>query len=168
MVETSFQAESVSALSAEDLLRAALKYQDALTSYAFAMLQDWALAQDAVQETFIVLQRKHAEFRPGANVFTWARKPMRVKTALARATVLGTEFVMRADEDATKLDVLEGKVEFTCRASGKKVKVKSGFSATLSAGVPPSVVPLCSSNCILRECRGTNAVSNPGNFETQK
>ena len=77
VVETSFQAESVRAPSAEDLLRAAFKYQDALTSYAFALLQDWALAQDAVQETFIVLQRKHAEFRPGANVFTWARKIVR-------------------------------------------------------------------------------------------
>ena len=97
-----------------------------------------------------------------------ASQPMRVKTALARATVLGTEFVMRADESATKLDVLEGKVEFACRMSGKKVKVKSGFSATLSSGVPPFVVPLCSSNCILRECRGTNAVSTFENFETQK
>src|SRR4026208_2069537 len=77
VVETSFQAESVPAPSAENLLRAAFKYQDALTSYAFAMLQDWALAQDAVQEAFIVLQRKHAEFRPGANVFTWARKMVR-------------------------------------------------------------------------------------------
>jgi hypothetical protein len=97
-----------------------------------------------------------------------AGQPMRVKTTLARATVLGTEFVMRADEDTTKLDVLEGKVEFACRASGKKVKVKSGFSATLRADVPPSVVPLCSSNCILRECRGTNAVSDFGNFKNQK
>ena len=77
MVETNLQVESFQAPSAEDLLRAAFKYQDALTSYAFAMLQDWALAQDAVQEAFIVLQRKHAEFRPGANVFTWARKMVR-------------------------------------------------------------------------------------------
>jgi hypothetical protein len=97
-----------------------------------------------------------------------AGQPLRVKTTLARATVLGTEFVMRVDEGATKLDVLEGKVEFACRMSGKKVKVKSGFSATLSADAPPSIVPLCSSNCILRECRGTNTVSHLGNFETQK
>ncbi len=97
-----------------------------------------------------------------------AGKPMRIKTPLARATVLGTEFVMRADEGATKLDVLEGKVEFACRTSGKKVKVKSGFSATLRPDAPPSIVPLCSSNCILRECRGTNALSSLGNFETQK
>jgi RNA polymerase sigma-70 factor, ECF subfamily len=77
VVEINCQTELPSALSAEDLLRAAFKYQDALTSYAYALLQDWALAQDAVQETFIVLQKKHAEFRPGANVFTWARQMVR-------------------------------------------------------------------------------------------
>ncbi len=97
-----------------------------------------------------------------------AGKPMCVETALARAKVLGTEFVMRADQGTTKLDVLEGKVELACRVSGKKVKVKSGFSATLRSDTPPSVAPLCSSNCILRECRGTNAVSIFGTFETQK
>ena len=64
-------------IAAEDLLRSAFKYQDALVSYAYALLQDWALAQDAVQETFIVLQKKHAEFRAGANVYTWARQIVR-------------------------------------------------------------------------------------------
>jgi RNA polymerase sigma-70 factor, ECF subfamily len=77
VVDINCQTEPPTALSAEDLLRAAFKYQDALTSYAYALLQDWALAQDAVQETFIVLQKKHAEFRPGANVFTWARQMVR-------------------------------------------------------------------------------------------
>jgi RNA polymerase sigma-70 factor (ECF subfamily) len=77
VVEINCQTESPRTLSAEDLLRAAFKYQDALTSYAYALLQDWSLAQDAVQETFIVLQKKHAEFRPGANVFTWARQMVR-------------------------------------------------------------------------------------------
>src|SRR5262249_6090281 len=60
-----------------DLLRSAFRYQDALVSYAYGLLQDWGLAQDAVQEAFIVLQRKHAEFRPGANVFGWARQIVR-------------------------------------------------------------------------------------------
>ena len=97
-----------------------------------------------------------------------AGQPMRVKTALARATVLGTEFVMRTDESTTKLDVLEGKVEFACRASGKKVKVKSGFSSTLSANTPPCVVPLGSSNCILRESRDTNLLFNLEGFKIPK
>ena len=77
MAETNCQLEAPSAISAEDLLRAAFKYHDALVSYAYALLQDWSLAQDAVQETFIVLQKKHAEFKPGANVFTWARQMVR-------------------------------------------------------------------------------------------
>lgn len=64
-------------ITAEDLLRSAFKYQDALVSYAYGLLQDWALAQDAVQEAFIVLQKKHAEFRPEANVYTWARQIVR-------------------------------------------------------------------------------------------
>jgi RNA polymerase sigma-70 factor (ECF subfamily) len=65
------------AVTPEDLLRSAFKYQDALVSYAYALLQDWGLAQDAVQEAFIVLQRKHAEFKSGANVYTWARQMVR-------------------------------------------------------------------------------------------
>ena len=64
-------------VTAEDLLRSAFKYQDALVSYAYGLLQDWGLAQDAVQEGFIVLQKKHREFRPGANPFAWARQIVR-------------------------------------------------------------------------------------------
>src|SRR6185503_8310446 len=64
-------------VSAEDLLRQAFKYQDALVSYAYGLLQDWALAQDAVQESFIVLQRKHHEFKPGANAYAWTRQIVR-------------------------------------------------------------------------------------------
>src|SRR5687767_180482 len=94
MVETSSQANS---LSAEHLLRAAFKYQDALTSYAFALLQDWALAQDAVQETFIVLQKKHAEFRPDGNVFTWARQMVRYE-ALNILRARGRESCVADDE----------------------------------------------------------------------
>jgi RNA polymerase sigma-70 factor, ECF subfamily len=69
--------ENSGRLTAEALLRQAFKYQDALVSYAYGLLQDWALAQDAVQEAFIVLQRKHDQFQPGANVFTWARQIVR-------------------------------------------------------------------------------------------
>lgn len=82
--------------SAEDLLRAAFKYHDALVSQAFALLQDWSLAQDAVQETFIVLQKKHAEFRPGSSVFAWARQMVRYEAlnllrARGRESCVGDE-----------------------------------------------------------------------------
>lgn len=77
---------------------------------------------------------------------------MWIKTAEARAIVLGTAFVMRADGSGTKLDVLEGKVRLACRASGKKVTVRAGFSANVASEAPVNVAPLCVSNCILREC----------------
>jgi hypothetical protein len=87
-------------------------------------------------------------------------QPLRIKTAQAEATVLGTEFLLRADARGTRLDVLEGKVEMACRVSGKKSVVKSGFAATLNPNKPSfNVSALCSSNCILRECRGSNATS---------
>ena len=101
MVETDCQNEPPAPLSAEDLLRAAFKYQDALTSFAHALLQDWALAQDAVQETFIVLQKKHTEFRPGANVFTWARQMVRYE-ALNILRSRGHEYCV-ADEELLAL-----------------------------------------------------------------
>ena len=86
-------------------------------------------------------------------------RPMAVETMHAVATVLGTEFVMRADQQATKLDVLEGKVELACRLTGKKVKVKAGFAATLNPKAPFALALLCKTNCILRECRDADAIS---------
>jgi RNA polymerase sigma-70 factor (ECF subfamily) len=75
--ESTLSASTTPLLTAEDLLRSAFKYQDALVSYAYGLLQDWALAQDAVQEAFIVLQKKHTEFRADASVFAWARQIVR-------------------------------------------------------------------------------------------
>jgi ferric-dicitrate binding protein FerR (iron transport regulator) len=88
-----------------------------------------------------------------------AERPMSIHTAHALATVLGTEFVMRADERATKLDVLDGKVRLACRATGKTVKVKAGFAATLNRKAPFNVAPLCKTNCILREGPDTTLFS---------
>ena len=89
-----------------------------------------------------------------------AGQSFRIKTAHARAMVMGTEFLLRADEETTRLDVLEGKVQLACRVTGKKVVVKAGFAASMKGEKAEfNVTPLCSSNCILRECRGTNAES---------
>ena len=68
--------------------------------------------------------------------------PMRVSTAHAQATVLGTEFTLRADEATTKLDVFEGKVLFTCRFNARKVTVTGGFSSISDRGGPTTVLPL--------------------------
>lgn len=107
---------------------------------------------------------KRFELRNGIVQARVAQQPpgesLRIKTAHARATVLGTEFLLRADEQTTRLDVLEGKVQLACRTTGKKVTVKAGFAASVRADKTAfNVTPLCSSNCILKECRGTNAES---------
>lgn len=58
----------------EDLLREAFKFQDALVCHAYALLRDWAWAQDAVQESYLVLVRKHEQFDPDLGVYGWIRK----------------------------------------------------------------------------------------------
>ena len=64
-------------LSQDEILRAAFKYQDALTSYAFSLLRDWALAQDVVQESYLVLLRKWQDFQPETNLYAWVRQIVR-------------------------------------------------------------------------------------------
>ena len=68
-------------------------------------------------------------------------RPMLIITPHARATVLGTELALRADATSTTLEVLEGKVQFTCRLNSKKVMVTGGFSATSDRLGPATVVP---------------------------
>jgi hypothetical protein len=117
---------------------------------------------DAAQTA--IIKGKRFELRAGIVQARVAPQPpgesLRIKTPHARATVLGTEFLLRADEETTRLDVLEGKVQLACRTTGKKVTVKAGFAASMKTDKSAfNVTPLCSSNCILRECRGTNAES---------
>jgi len=63
--------------SAQDILREAFSHQDALTAYAYTILQDWGFAQDAVQEAFIALHAKHGHYDGSATVFAWARGMVR-------------------------------------------------------------------------------------------
>jgi ferric-dicitrate binding protein FerR (iron transport regulator) len=81
-------------------------------------------------------------------------KPMLVTTPHARATVLGTEFIVQADAAITRLDVLEGKVQLACRANAKKVVVRAGYSATSDSHGPSKVSP-----CEFRQCLNTNKLS---------
>ena len=67
----------MSGLTQEDVLRDAFRYQDALTSYAYGLLRDWSLAQDVVQESFLVLLKKWEAYRPEANLYAWVRQMVR-------------------------------------------------------------------------------------------
>jgi RNA polymerase sigma-70 factor (ECF subfamily) len=67
------------ALSQEDVVKAAFQYRDALFHHAFALVREAALAEDVVQDAFIVVMRKWEEFRPGSSLFHWVREIVRFK-----------------------------------------------------------------------------------------
>ncbi|MBN1670162.1 MAG: sigma-70 family RNA polymerase sigma factor [Kiritimatiellae bacterium] len=64
----------MSALSQKDVMRAAFQYREALVAYAYGLLRDWALAEDVVQEAYLVLLDKWREYKPEYKVYTWVRK----------------------------------------------------------------------------------------------
>ena len=64
----------------DELVKAAFRYRNALVSYAFGMVRDWSLAQDIVQDAFIVVMNKWENFRPGTSVFSWVRQIVYFKT----------------------------------------------------------------------------------------
>lgn len=64
----------MSSVSQVELMKAAFKYQNAFVSYAYGHLRDWSLAEDAVQEAFLILLEKWQEYNPEFGVFPWARK----------------------------------------------------------------------------------------------
>jgi RNA polymerase sigma-70 factor, ECF subfamily len=61
-------------MNRDEIVKAAFQYRDALMSYAFSLVRDWARAEDAVQDAFIVVMNKWSEFREGTSVFLWVRQ----------------------------------------------------------------------------------------------
>lgn len=61
-------------LSRDEVVKEAFRHRDALTSIAFAILRDGALAEDVVQDAFIVVMNKWMDFRPGTSVYHWVRQ----------------------------------------------------------------------------------------------
>jgi len=55
------------------LMKEAFKYRNALVSYGYFFLRDWALAEDVVQDALLTLFDK-AEDRPECGVYPWMRK----------------------------------------------------------------------------------------------
>jgi RNA polymerase sigma-70 factor (ECF subfamily) len=63
----------------DEVVKGAFQHRDALLSYAFALLRDWVKAEDVVQDAFIVVMNKWAEFRPGSSLFLWVRQIVHFK-----------------------------------------------------------------------------------------
>ncbi|MDB4614354.1 sigma-70 family RNA polymerase sigma factor [bacterium] len=56
----------------EQFVRHITEHQNRLFAYVFSLLGDHTRAADVLQETNMVLWRKHEEFRPGAAFLPWA------------------------------------------------------------------------------------------------
>lgn len=70
----------MSAESAQDkVLKAAFGYHDVLVGYACALLRDHALAEDAVQNAYLVITRKCDAYSEGASLLAWCRGIVRLE-----------------------------------------------------------------------------------------
>lgn len=56
-----------------------VRHQPALRSFAIALTGDFAVAEDVVQETFLTITAKAADFEPGTNFVAWACAIARLK-----------------------------------------------------------------------------------------
>lgn len=63
--------------SKDELLRETLQWRISLTAYAYSLLRDWSLAEDAFQEALIVVSNKWESYIPGNTVLPWVRQIVR-------------------------------------------------------------------------------------------
>lgn len=66
-------------LGRDDVVKGAFQHREALLSHAFALVRDWVKAEDVVQDAFIVVMNKWADFRPGSSLFHWVRQIVHYK-----------------------------------------------------------------------------------------
>ncbi|MGB0371192.1 MAG: RNA polymerase sigma factor [Opitutales bacterium] len=71
--------ESLAEVKREHLIREAMRWENALKANAYGILMDWAMAEDAFQETLILLNQKWAEYEDGKAVLPWARQIIKFK-----------------------------------------------------------------------------------------
>jgi len=70
----------MSGLTQEDVLKKAMSYHMAFQTYAYGFLSDWALAEDVVQNAYIIVMKKWQDFQPGTSMFSWVRSIVRFKS----------------------------------------------------------------------------------------
>ena len=94
-------------LSKDDLLKAAFGFHDALVSYAYALLRDHALAEDAVQNAYVVITHKAESFSAEKSAIAWCRGIVRLEV-LQLLRKVGREV---ATEDALLYDSIADSFE---------------------------------------------------------
>jgi len=170
----------MSELSREDMLKQALKYRAVLTGYAYAILRDWGLAEDAYQEALITLSAKWTDFDPNRDLYPWIKGIVRYsaldivrsrkrEVALAESSlqaVIEKQFDLYLSEERAEALMLRRDALVKCmmRLRKKCRDVLVGFyrdamccEALADAhGVRPGAIraTLSRSRVILRKCMG--------------
>lgn len=100
-------------VSQEEILKEAMRHYDALLAYAYAILRDWSMAEDVVQDAIVLVNKKWTEFKPDGSVFKWVRGMVKftawdVARKRQKETVCGnTELVQLVDQQLeTHMDEL--------------------------------------------------------------
>ncbi|MFC1504373.1 sigma-70 family RNA polymerase sigma factor [Spirochaetota bacterium] len=61
-------------INRDAVVKAAYSHREVLTSYAYTILRDWSLAEDAVQNSYIIVMNKWEDYQEGTNIFYWIRR----------------------------------------------------------------------------------------------
>lgn len=67
------------AVTRDEVVKSAFQLREALLGHAYALLRDWTLAEDALQDAFLVVMNRWSDFRPGTSLFHWVRQIVRYK-----------------------------------------------------------------------------------------
>ena len=68
----------------QQVLQLFVRHQPRIKGFILALLPDFAAAEDVLQETFLVVQRKSAEFDLGTNFLAWAFRIARFQVMKAQ------------------------------------------------------------------------------------
>lgn len=69
----------------QQVLQLFVRHQTRIKGFIVSLLGDFAAADDVVQETFLIVQRKSEEFSPGSNFIAWAFQIARFQVMKAQS-----------------------------------------------------------------------------------
>ena len=69
----------------QEVLQLFVRHQTRIRGFIVSLMSDFAAAADVLQETFLVVQRKAAEFDPTSNFLAWAFQIARFQVMKAQA-----------------------------------------------------------------------------------
>lgn len=158
-----------------------LQYQPAIRGYILSMVPDFSLADDIVQETFLVVTRKASTFELGSSFAAWVRTIARFKTLEAMRArrfetlseevldSLGTEDREFHGETDARISVLRSCVEKLGPQARRSIHLRySGdhlppqIASLMGCTVQSVNVTLSRARAFLRDCvRHTMAINPP-------